>query len=209
MIRKIRSLYRQKFCPRIIQFSPIRSGSTLIYNLLRETYPNSLIVKQHNITEELCAQLKVVVSFRNPIDSLASSFKRYKLPVTKDNIKRQIDELKKNGLDDLVSVFENPNILKLKYESFYDNFDVIFNEMELYFGVPISNAHRDEMKKKYHVSNLISIINKYNSFGKYDEITYLHGNHISESKGKPNSFTSFFEEEDIYYISNQLYDLYS
>ena len=68
----------------------------------------------------------MIVTFRNPMDSLASSIKRYKLEVNDVNIKNQILELKENGLDDLYEIFQNKNILKLKYENFYNNYDFIF-----------------------------------------------------------------------------------
>ena len=65
---------------------------------------------------------KIVATYRNPIDSLASSFKRYKLPVNEENIISEIERLENNGMLDLISVFDNEKILFLKYEEFYNGY---------------------------------------------------------------------------------------
>ena len=161
MILKIKAIIKDLIYPKIIQFSPISSGSTLVFNLLRETYSFSNIFKEHEITRDKCSKYKTVVTYRNPIDCLASTFQRSNLSVTDKNIEKQIIELKKSGLDDLVHIFDHPNIIKLRYENFYDDFDFIFNAFESYFGRSISEAHRSRMKEKYSIKNVLSEASKY------------------------------------------------
>lgn len=204
MILKIKALIKDLIYPKIIQFSPISSGSTLVFNLLRETYSFSNIFKEHEITRDMCSKYKTVVTYRNPVDCVASAFQRSNLPVTEENIEKQINELKNNGLDHLVQIFDHPNIIKLRYENFYDDFDFIFDAFESYFGRSISEAHRAKMKEKYSINNVLSEASKYEDFSEYDKITLLHGNHISKFKGKPNYSKHFFTEIQFEEISNHL-----
>lgn len=190
--------------PPIIQFSPIRSGSTLVYNILRESMPNKHILKRHKLEENQIKKHKIVATYRHPIDCLASSFKRYGLKVNETNMSNQINELKENGLDDLCKVFEEKQILKLKYEEFYNNYDHIFNNLEIYFNIKILENKRKEIKDRYNINKIISKTKHYKSFNEFDKKSQLHGNHVSNSKGAPNSYVDFFSENEIDYINNEL-----
>ena len=185
------------FYPKIIQFSPIRSGSTLVFNLLKEIYPNSITWKCHNASLEMCKRYKMVVTYRNPLDCLTSSLIRYNLKPTEKNIQLQIEELKKFGLDDLMSIYDCPEILKLKYEFFFNDFDYVFNELERYFGQQIPKTQRTELKEKYHINQILSKINQYKDFSEYDRENQFHGNHISKFKGTPNAHQQFFTNQQL------------
>lgn len=190
--------------PQIIQFSPIRSGSTLVYNILRELLPTYDIIKRHSINETIIQGNRLVVTYRHPLDCLASSFKRYNLQVNKGNIEDQIDELKTNGLDDLLKIWSNDHVLKLRYEDYYNNLEIVFDEFELFFHKPISRNFRDKMMNKYNIEQVLDNTKQYNSFSEYDKTTQFHGNHISSSKGAPNAYTHFFKPEEITYLDDVL-----
>ena len=63
---------------KIIQFGLIRSGSTLIYNILIEIFPENLILKTHNFPSKWqCIQrIPIVCTYRDPLDIICSSIKR-------------------------------------------------------------------------------------------------------------------------------------
>lgn len=204
MLKEVFLTTKDIFYPRIIQFSPVRSGSTLVYNLLRETYPKHTVLKRHNITNELCTKHTTVVTYRHPLDCLASFLRKDKAVLSKKRIQRGIEDLKRNGLDDLMTILHHEKILKLKYESFYNDFDLIFNSMETFFGKLISEEHRNKMKKKYHIDNVISSTTKFDDFSQFDKTTFFHGNHISKTKGMPNSFEIFFTEKDLVFAASEL-----
>ena len=193
MIKKILNKSLDFINPPIIQFSPIRTGSTLVYNILREVFPAKRISKKHNYSKILKND-KMIVTFRNPMDSLASSIKRYKLEVNDVNIKNQILELKENGLDDLYEIFQNKNILKLKYENFYNNYDFIFNNIETYFNIKIHLEDRQRIKKKYNVEVVFNFTKQFQEFSEGDKSTNFHGSHISNSKGLLNSYKDLFNK---------------
>lgn len=209
MVKEIYLSIKDIFYPRIIQFGPIRSGSTLVYNILRETYPLNSVLKRHKITYSNCNRYKTVVTYRNPLDSLASSIKKDKVLITEKIILKKIEELKNNGLNDLINIFENKNILKLKYEDFYNDINLIFDKLEIYFNKPISIKHREGLKKKYDIKNIILLTKAYKDFSQYDKVSQFHGNHISESKGKPNSFEELFNEAELALIKDALYPFIS
>lgn len=205
MFKEVYLNFKDIFYPRIIQFGPIRSGSTLVYNILRETYPLNSVLKRHKITNSKCNQYKTVVTYRNPLDSLASSFKKDNVLITEKNILIKIEELKNNGLNDLVTIFENRSILKLKYEDFYNDINMIFDRLEIYFDKPISRGHREKIIKKYDIKNVLLLTKGYKDFSQYDKISHFHGNHISESKGKPNSFEQLFNKTELALVKDSLH----
>jgi len=81
----------------IIQFSPIRSGSTLVYNILREF---SNVRKTHNISVKN-GQL-YVITYRHPYNCIISSLLRNEKKINSLNIKSEISEYLKNGGKDLL-----------------------------------------------------------------------------------------------------------
>ena len=79
----------------IIQFGPPRSGTTLVYNILKDVFPNRSVETRHYYRDK-DVRFPVVVTYRNPLDSIVSSILRYKKNPTEDVIKQQISEFEKN-----------------------------------------------------------------------------------------------------------------
>ena len=65
--------------PPIIQFSPPRTGSTLLWNTLRVCFPEREVKKVHRLSkfEKNYRSAPIVASIRNPLDSISSSIQRY------------------------------------------------------------------------------------------------------------------------------------
>lgn len=107
--------------------------------------------------------------------------------------------------DDLVTVFNHPHVLKLKYEDFYEDFDLIFDSIESYFNIEISAAKRSQLHEKYKVKNIYEQkVSKLSGFNDHDAVTQWHGNHISNYLGKPNSYEHFFSGQQLKYIEEEL-----
>lgn len=206
MIKKIASKINDIIHPPLIQFGPIRSGSTLVYNILRDSLPEKNIRKRHNISKGAAKRNKVIVTYRNPLDCLTSTIKSFNLVPNDVNIRDQINALKKNGLNDLLIIFDNQNILKLKYEDFYYNYNLIFDSAESFLNTKINPDVREKVSKKYNLQAAIKITEKYEDFSQYDSVNHLHGRHISNTKGSPNSYIEFFTEEQLKYIKDELHD---
>lgn len=177
----------------IIQFSPIRSGSTLVYNILREF---SNVRKTHNISVKN-GQL-YVITYRHPYNCIISSLLRNEKKINSLNIKSEISEYLKNGGKDLLeNDLLKKNILLLQYEEFFNNYEVIYNKLENFLNINIDENKKIELSKKYHITNVKKMTNKYKTFKEYDKTTHLHGKHISEYDGQTD-YKKILSENDIY-----------
>lgn len=183
----------------IIQFSPIRSGSTLVYNLLREVFPRKKIIKCHNYSQEYSKHL-TVVTYRNPLDCIASSIQRYGLAPTDEVIEEQNLELTRNGIWEVMEIKNNSNVLMLRYEDFVNDFEIIYDELERFLKTEISLEMRNKLNKKYNIEEINKFISRFESFSEYNPITHWHGKHISSYKGDLNYYKNLFTENQIKYL---------
>lgn len=185
----------------IIQFSAPRSGSTLVFNILKDLFPESVIRKQHNLNNK-DLNFPIIATCRHPLDSIASSIQRYQLTPTNEVIEQQISEFEENGLSDLSSIAYLDNVLLLRYEEFVDDFETIFLGVEKFFNVTISLEKRNEIIAKYQITNVEKAIENMSSFEEYDKINHWHGKHISIYKGQPFYYRKYFQADQITYLKN-------
>jgi hypothetical protein len=183
----------------IILFSPIRTGSTLIYNILLEIlnsnkkYENVNLLKSHNFDYD--KNNLYIITIRHPYNSVISGILKYgneiNKKITDENIKKGIDEyLMNGGLDILQSDIKHKNIVLIKYEFFYNNYEYIYDILTKKINIVISNELKKIIEEKTNIENVILYTKKYNSFNEYCKITHWHGNHISKNKGKTD-FNTF------------------
>ena len=168
----------------LIQFSPIRSGSTLIYNYLLELGYNS--TKTHNYNCCYSNKNRYIITIRHPYNSIISSIIRYGQEINLETIEKQIDEYLKTGGNDLIkNDFTGDNHCILFYENFLTNHDLILNKFELFFKKKYDSELKDKIKAKLEINNVKSLIikNGYTNFSDCDRKTHLHGKHISEFNG--------------------------
>ncbi|MEM8777522.1 MAG: hypothetical protein AAGF26_01355 [Cyanobacteria bacterium P01_G01_bin.49] len=185
----------------IAQFSPPRSGSTLIYNVLREVFPEKFVEKGH-VYSKINSKYPIVVTYRHPLDSIASSIQRYGLPLTDKVIEEQILELDSNGVWDVLNLKGKPNVLMLRYEDFSNNFNFIYSELESFFGIEISQEKKELIKDKYKIEAVERMIESKESFDDFDPVTHLHGKHISKYKGQPGYYLNFFKSSQVDYLED-------
>lgn len=177
----------------VIQFSPIRSGSTLVYNILKELF-NS-VSKQHNYG--FTQNEKVVVTIRHPYNSIISSILRLNEEINDETLKKHTEDYLKNGGKDVLDLDENQqNICLLKYENFNKNYDYIFSELENKFLISIDTEVKNKINTNLSIENVIKLSQSFNDFSEYDINTHIHGNHISKNRGNTN-FNSILTENQI------------
>ncbi len=82
--------------PAIIQFSPIRTGSTLCYAAIRLAVPDRAVVKTHSLSWRHWLN-PTIVTVRDRYDSVVSSARRYQLELTDETVARQARELLVHG----------------------------------------------------------------------------------------------------------------
>ncbi len=178
----------------VIQFSPIRTGSTLVYNILRECLPDKKITKAHTYCRHF-SRLKVVATMRHPFDSIASILQTQNQAPSEEHIRAAVTVYKRNGGSDLIKVKNNTNVMLLKYEEFVNNFEPIFSGVERLFNLNIPAEKRSELTKKYSIEGARKITAIYGNTGKWDPVTQLHGRHISKFEGRPSYHKDFFTDD--------------
>lgn len=178
----------------ILQFSPPRSGSTLVYNILREVFPHHQIEKCHTLVGRNLAS-PIVATYRNPVDSVASLLMCEDIAVTDSAIRNKALLLNREGIWDLLSIRQLPNLLLLRYEDFVEDYGALFDAIERFFETSIPAEQRQSIEKKYNQEAVQAITNQFADFSRYDAATQFHGRHISPFKGAPNCGNQLFSAE--------------
>lgn len=180
---------------KILLFSAGRTGSTLVYRILKLL--GFQVFKAHQkemreIYED--GDLDCVITERDRVDSYISRLRCVYCDGDPKKLLKNIDEL--NFLmSDIVSYkmeIEYVEVIKkqyrgrkliLDYSKFFDNYDYIFDEIESFFGINIDENKKKEIKKKVNREESIRKQKKLGtSFSKMSEDTMLHGNHIWSQK---------------------------
>ena len=181
---------------KIIQFSPQRSGSTLVFNILKDLFPTHVVLKKHNYSLD-DKNFPTVITYRHPYDSIASLFLKDKIIPTEKTMEDAIIEFREGGWNDFFNQFNSKKILFLRYEDFCNNFDYMLDSLEDYFDIKISKKKRFKLKAKYEISNVKKKIEKFKDFSEYDDVSHFHGNHISKFSGSSNTYKKIFTSNQI------------
>lgn len=186
----------------IEQFSPIRSGSTLVYNYLLEL-GKCLNKKKHKYNNK--KETQYIITIRHPYNSIISSILRYGREVNVETIKDQINEYLSNGGNCILNnTFTNDKIhCVLRYEDFLNNHDLIFEKFELFFNEKYPLKLKNEIKKKLEISSVKHVIyeNNFTDFKQYDEKTHFHGKHISQFDGNTD-YKIILNNEELKILEN-------
>lgn len=179
----------------IIQFSPIRTGSTVIYNYLLEL--NKRPTKVHSYSNNTNA--KYIITIRHPYNSIISVILRENEPINADTLQKQTDEYLQHGGKSIANNnFDGANHCILFYEEFVNNHDVILNKFEQFFNETYSIEKKNKMKAKLNIESVKNFIDDKNltNFGEWDKQTKIHGRHISEYNGNTN-YKELLSESEI------------
>lgn len=195
---KLHDFLRSRFFPGryIIQFSPVRTGSTLIFNILRELFPEKRIKKAHKYDKEF-ARLHTVCTVRHPLDCIASLIKIHRCETTPEAMAAAIRDFDQSGITDLRRIALHPLSVIFKYEEFMHNMAVVYDGLERSFGIKISEEQRISLNEKYSIESTLRTTTRLGEFSNWDPETMLHGNHISETRGASNVYQSFFNADQI------------
>jgi len=198
----------------IIQFGPPRSGTTLIYNILKDIFPKNFVETRHSYREK-DRRFPTVVTYRNPLDSIISHLlvsqkilekelksDQSRLIVTEELLDKQVKTFEINGIWDVIEIQNNKNVLMLKYEDFVNDFDVIFNGIEKFFIQEIDIEKRNMIKNRYNIKSVETLTSKMKSYREIDKKTLFHGDHINKNKGQPNFHKQFLKDDQIFYLKN-------
>ncbi len=171
------------------------------FNILKDSFPDRYIEKRHAF-QPADPDVPVVVTYRHPLDCIASSILRYELAPTDEVVDQQISEFEKNGIWDVLAIKDDPNVLLLRYEDFVFDFEVIFRGIENFFHVKIPPAARKVLTDRYRIKLVEKTTRKMKTFSEYDKRTEWHGKHISKYRGAPYYYKEFFRADQISHLEN-------
>lgn len=179
---------------KIIQWSPPRSGSTLVWQILdhlfedpnytkyKWTHPN-IVQKTHTLDYSLLNNNSCFffTTLRNPIDCMVSFMIVYKHAFTKDNLDKNIASYL-NYFSLMKLVESSNNSVILRYDEFYEDNNVIYNAIERAFEIHIDSKLRNEMNEKFSKKNNKKIAESMKDFSEVKQDSFIHGDHFNSTK---------------------------
>jgi len=165
----------------LIQISPIRSGSTLVYNILKRIFPDNEVTKKHNKMHYNHEQI-YFITIRHPYNSIISSMLRFGQDLNDtEKFDWSIEEYLKNGGTMLLEANESEdNIYVFRYDEFHHDMSRIWQQI----GCSVPTEVEEELENEFSVQGVLNQTSKYDSFMEWDKTTQLHGDHISKFKGE-------------------------
>lgn len=198
----------------ILQYSMERSGSTLITQVLKKLFPNAKVHKTHTFQRNV--ECPIVVAYRDFRDVMVSGWRVHKdIPLEDlDNGRiMEADEIE-TYLDVVVNRIRvlnkmrgtySDNLTTLQYERFIDDYDYIFNELEVFFNTSFSDELRQDIKQYSSLETNTKRAEKFKSFhnGNWDKKTLIHGLHIYK-KGQPGIWKQLVPESKHESVNSRL-----
>jgi len=181
---------------RIVQFGIPRSGSTVVYNIVRELRPWARVKKVHDL-RGMDKRLPVICTYRNPLDVMASLFESQRLEATAENLERQIVLLNLQGIWDIFLLKEHPHALLLKYERFAGDLEWAVEQVARFLDVPLPPARRKDIVSRYDLSRIKQATDALGDFSVVDKQTGFHGNHVSRFEGGSGYYRQVFSDEQV------------
>ena len=173
----------------VLQYSPGRSGSTMLYHVLQHLGTN--VQKTH---ECLQTEAKVVVTYRHPCDVFCSFYRisrdldgdedlklamqRWWNPLLHLTTTRGIRYVGKGYARLQKYLDSNMKMCFLRYERFKDDYEYLFDSLEPFLDISIPRERRDQVREATSFEKNKSAAAAYSSFKEFDADTLLHGKHL-------------------------------
>ena len=75
-------------------------------------------------------------------------------------------------------------LLELKYETYHNDFDFLFNKLEEFFKIRISLETREYLKKEYSKKTIINFQKSMSNFNTFHDTSHVHGEHVWKGDNK-------------------------
>ena len=207
------ALYQSKY-NRIIQFAPIRTGSTVLWQMLDylfedRTYnknkwknPN-YVVKAHKLHKKYVKEGNVyLITIRNPLEAIASTIRVRFFEQPLSETFEMITLLMIDMFEQVYKIQNDPNVYVFRYENFHNNYEIFLDKIEEIFEIKIKDEHKAEMLKKFSREGNLKISQEFDSFQELDINSLVHGDHVAE---KEYSWREIIPDENMQqYLITQL-----
>jgi len=171
--------------PSIVTCGIPRSGSTLVWQMVQEVSSPISVHKVHPASWEVDQEALVFISIRDPRDVI-SSLLRVKLSregrtgeqPTEEDLKNVLHHSEQSwlGLADLREVSQK---VVLRYEHFYDDYNVIWDAIWAMLGIRPAANSRELIESQYNLLANIQRAQELKDFNEVDEAN-VHGDHIAQ-----------------------------
>jgi hypothetical protein len=193
--------------PPIIQFSPPRTGSTLLWNILRHAVPQRRVLKTHSLKAKYLKEynnVKIIISVRDPVDSISSSIQRYGQVPTDDLVVDHIKRFERYGILQVMEVKDYSNVTILRYEDFAFDWAYLFESLENSLGCVINQDVQRFCVSNYRLERVAQKAKALGDFGNIDSKDQIHGKHISKFRGRVGYGRDYLSPEQIDLINKSL-----
>lgn len=167
----------------VIQFGPARSGSTLCFNAIRALLPEARVKKAHAVKLRYLWR-PMVVTLRDPFDSVMSMVKKTGKEIDDDLVRHQAEVLYQNGFETLARVPRSALILR--YEEFYGNTDWLLSQISEYLSVDAPQDVQESFAAAFGVETVYAATRD-RAWSTQDDGTRFRGRHVSDDLGRPGS----------------------
>lgn len=191
----IKTILRYARKKTILQYSPPRTGSTLLWNTLRHSFPKHRVVKEHSLPKEFGNPLfraLIICSVREPLDALASAALVTYTEPSMQSADTLIADFDRSGIWDVPRVQKSKRRLILKYEDFAFDFGYLFQQIETFMEIKLSDPIKATIRNEYSLKAVQRKASAFEGFEQYDQVNQIHGNHISRFEGRAGYYTELF-----------------
>lgn len=175
----------------IVVFSPPRTGSTLVFNVLQFLFSPkdgsqpAKVRKTHSIGPPYRDQI-IFIPIRNPIDSACSICRLRDLDgkiLTEKLLDNTVAKLIQQYRRCLEVSREYPQAFLLKYEENVENINSLIQRIEKIFGINVHEYDKELLNQFFNKEAVLTYIQEKNlkKFSQWDKQTQIHGNHIASN----------------------------
>ncbi len=188
--------YPLNVCNKIYLNTPPRTGSTLVYNVLRFLFENddhkpwdgnfwNLIVKSHG-DPFLRSDVIYITTIRDPVEACLSQYRVYcsqKKKILPIEVLYQIVHEQLRSFKHLEKLVSNKmRLIILEYEEIVDDLRFLFSILESKFNITIDPRDKDFLQRALSKENVIKNAEKMGAFASVDDFSLIHGSHIDRGE---------------------------
>ncbi len=174
---------------KILVFSAGRTGSTVVWQSLREIAPKAEKIHTAEMIDYLSDSLDCIIVERDPVTSFLSSVR---CEIFDGNTQRFLEGIASIDLTEFIQIYRaklaavqyvkekyKGRTLLLHYDDFNNNYGYLFSQFEKFLNISIDEADREKIIKKTDRNSNLKIQSTLTDFNSTDLDSSIHGNHIA------------------------------